>query len=112
MESRRTACRGNARANVARPVDRDRRGTLVFGHDARRPTCARAAPPRAASRARPRSSTQVSVKSESFDAFCRACLDLLKAQRTRHLVIGGIAVTAVGEPRLTADMDVILYASL
>lgn len=52
------------------------------------------------------------MKSESFDAFCRACLDLLKVQRTRHLVIGGIAVTAVGEPRLTADIDVIVYASL
>ena len=27
----------------------------------------------------------------------------------RHLVIGGLAVTAVGEPRLTADIDVIVY---
>ena len=27
----------------------------------------------------------------------------------RHLVIGGLAVTAVGEPRLTADIDVIIY---
>ena len=49
------------------------------------------------------------MKQETFDAFCRACLDLLKASRARHIVVGGVAVTAVGEPRLTADLDVIVY---
>ncbi|MBA3464730.1 MAG: nucleotidyltransferase [Deltaproteobacteria bacterium] len=50
------------------------------------------------------------MKTHSFDAFCRACLDALKAQRTRYVVIGGLAVTVVGEPRLTADLDVIVFA--
>jgi hypothetical protein len=35
------------------------------------------------------------VKSESFDVFCRACIDVLEARRIRYLVVGGIAVTAV-----------------
>lgn len=52
------------------------------------------------------------MKRESFDAFCRACLDTLKATRTRYLVVGGLAVTVVGEPRLTADLDVIVFADL
>lgn len=51
-------------------------------------------------------------KSETFDAFCRACLDVLKAGRTRHLIVGGIAVTAVGEPRFTADLDVIVFLQI
>ena len=46
---------------------------------------------------------------ESFDDFCRACLDLLKARRTKYLIIGGVAVTAVGEPRFTADLDAIVF---
>jgi len=46
---------------------------------------------------------------ESFDDFCRACLDLLKAKRTRYLIVGGVAVTAVGEPRFTADLDAIVF---
>jgi len=44
-----------------------------------------------------------------FDAFCQAALDLLKAERVRFLVIGGVAVSVVGEPRFTADLDVIAY---
>jgi Nucleotidyl transferase of unknown function (DUF2204) len=52
------------------------------------------------------------VKRESFDAFCRACLDVLKATRTRYIVVGGLAVTVVGEPRLTADLDVVVFADL
>jgi predicted nucleotidyltransferase len=45
----------------------------------------------------------------SFDDFCRACLDLLKARRTKYIVVGGVAVTALGEPRFTADLDVIVF---
>ncbi len=52
------------------------------------------------------------MKRESFDAFCRACLDTLKATRTRYVVVGGLAVTVVGEPRLTADLDVIVFADM
>ncbi len=52
------------------------------------------------------------MKRESFDAFCRACLDTLKATRTRYVVVGGLAVTVVGEPRLTADLDVIVFADI
>lgn len=59
-----------------------------------------------------RASQAREVKAESFDAFCRACLDLLKAKRARHVVIGGVAVTAVGEPRFTADLDVILFVAV
>jgi hypothetical protein len=46
-----------------------------------------------------------------FDAFCRAAFDLLAAARVRYLVIGGLAVVAVGEPRLTGDVDVVAFPS-
>ncbi len=46
---------------------------------------------------------------ESFDDFCRACLDLLRARRTKYVIIGGVAVTAVGEPRFTADLDAVIF---
>ena len=49
------------------------------------------------------------VTAPSFDAFCRACIDLLKAQRIKYVVIGGVAVTVVGEPRFTADLDAIVF---
>ena len=44
-----------------------------------------------------------------FDAFCRAALNLLDRSGVRHLVIGGLAVIAVGEPRTTGDVDVIAF---
>jgi hypothetical protein len=43
----------------------------------------------------------------AFDAFCRDAFDFLDRSGVRHLVIGGLAVIAVGEPRTTADVDVI-----
>ncbi|MGH7895785.1 MAG: hypothetical protein ACREQL_14025 [Candidatus Binatia bacterium] len=46
-----------------------------------------------------------------FDAFCRACFDYLAARRVPFLVIGGLAVIAVGEPRVTGDVDVVVFAS-
>ena len=49
---------------------------------------------------------------ESFDDFCRACLDLLKARRTKYVIVGGVAVTAVGEPRFTADLDAIVFVDI
>ncbi|MEO6776402.1 MAG: nucleotidyltransferase [Kofleriaceae bacterium] len=51
-------------------------------------------------------------RAESFDDFCRACLDLFKARRTKYVLIGGVAVTAVGEPRFTADLDALIYVDL
>ncbi len=46
-----------------------------------------------------------------FDAFCRRAFDYLKEEDVRHLVIGGLAVAALGEPRMTADVDVIAFLS-
>jgi hypothetical protein len=51
------------------------------------------------------------AKSNEFDRFCRASFDLLDASGLPHLVIGGLAVIALGEPRTTADVDVLVYAS-
>lgn len=44
----------------------------------------------------------------AFDSFCRECFDFLTAPRVRFLVIGGLAVVAVGEPRVTGDVDVVV----
>ncbi|HVV86630.1 MAG TPA: hypothetical protein VHE35_26410 [Kofleriaceae bacterium] len=45
----------------------------------------------------------------SFDAFCGDAIDLLQRARVAYLIIGGIAVAVVGEPRVTADLDVVAY---
>ena len=47
------------------------------------------------------------MSTSSFDAFCRFAFTFLEEQRVRYLVIGGLAVVAVGEPRTTADADAI-----
>ncbi len=44
-----------------------------------------------------------------FDEFCSASFKFLEEAGTRHLVIGGLAVSVVGEPRTTGDADVIAY---
>ena len=49
---------------------------------------------------------------ETFDDFCRTCLDLLKRRRVDYVIIGGVAVTAVGEARFTADLDAIVFVEL
>ena len=46
-----------------------------------------------------------------FDAFCRQAFQFLDECQVRHLVIGGLAVAAVGEPRTTGDADVIAFIS-
>lgn len=46
-----------------------------------------------------------------FDEFCRFAFTFLERQKTRYLVIGGLAVVAVGEPRTTADADAIVFVS-
>jgi hypothetical protein len=46
-----------------------------------------------------------------FDAFCRFAFGFLEDQQVRFLVIGGLAVVVVGEPRMTADADAIIFLS-
>jgi hypothetical protein len=47
-----------------------------------------------------------------FDDFCRFAFRFLEGQGTRYLVVGRLAVVAVGEPRTTADPDAIVFVSL
>jgi hypothetical protein len=51
------------------------------------------------------------MSASDFDAFCRFAFSFLEEQGVRYLVIGGLAVVAVGEPRLTADADAIVFIS-
>lgn len=51
------------------------------------------------------------MPASSFDAFCRFAFTFLEEQRVRYLVVGGLAVVAVGEPRTTADADAIVFLS-
>lgn len=48
----------------------------------------------------------------TFDEFCREAIDLLSGASTPYLIIGGLAVAAIGEPRMTGDIDVIGYISI
>lgn len=47
-----------------------------------------------------------------FDSFCRFVFQFLDDCGTRYLVIGGLAVIVVGEPRTTADADALIFVSL
>jgi hypothetical protein len=51
------------------------------------------------------------MPASEFDEFCRSAFAFLERHGTRYLVIGGLAVVAVGEPRTTADADAIVYVS-
>jgi len=51
------------------------------------------------------------VVASEFGAFCRFAFTFLQGRGTRYLVIGGLAVVVVGEPRTTADADVIVFVS-
>jgi hypothetical protein len=46
-----------------------------------------------------------------FDALCRFAFGFLEEQKVRFLVVGGLAVVVIGEPRLTADADAIVFLS-
>lgn len=46
-----------------------------------------------------------------FDAFCRFAFRFLQDQQTRFLVVGGLAVVVVGEPRTTADADAVIFVT-
>jgi hypothetical protein len=51
------------------------------------------------------------MTASEFDAFCRFAFAFLEGHQTRYLVVGGLAVVAVGEPRTTADADAIVFVS-
>jgi len=51
------------------------------------------------------------VAPSEFDSFCRQAFAFLEDQHVRYLVVGGLAVVVVGEPRTTADADVIVFVS-
>jgi hypothetical protein len=50
-------------------------------------------------------------KRSAFDVFGADALEFLDEAGVPTLIIGGLAVIAVGEPRLTGDVDVIAYVS-
>jgi hypothetical protein len=47
--------------------------------------------------------------SQPFDAFCRESIDFLSQASVPYLIIGGLAVATIGQPRATGDVDVIGY---
>jgi hypothetical protein len=51
------------------------------------------------------------VTANPFDEFCRTAFAFLEDRGTRYLVIGGLAVMVVGEPRTTADADAVIFVS-
>jgi hypothetical protein len=51
------------------------------------------------------------VTGSQFDDFCRFAFSFLQQEGVRFLVIGGLAVVAVGEPRTTGDADAIAFMS-
>jgi hypothetical protein len=51
------------------------------------------------------------VAPNEFDSFCRFAFSFLESQGTRYLVVGGLAIVVVGEPRTTADADAIIFVS-
>jgi len=53
----------------------------------------------------------IDVSPNEFDEFCRKSFDFLRDANVRYLVIGGLAVLALGEPRMTADADVVAFLS-
>ena len=49
------------------------------------------------------------TSSQTFDAFCREAVDFLSSASVPYLIIGGVAVATIGQPRATGDVDVIGY---
>jgi Nucleotidyl transferase of unknown function (DUF2204) len=50
-------------------------------------------------------------RASAFDAFCRDAFAFLSRRRIDYLVIGGLAVIALGEPRTTGDVDVVVFVN-
>ncbi|MFM7520558.1 MAG: hypothetical protein ACKO9B_08830 [Planctomycetota bacterium] len=51
------------------------------------------------------------MAANAFDDFCRFAFGFLEELRIRYLVVGGLAVFVVGEPRTTADADAVVFVS-
>lgn len=51
------------------------------------------------------------MTTNEFDAFCHFAFSFLEKHATRFLVVGGLAVVVVGEPRTTADADAVVFTS-
>ena len=54
----------------------------------------------------------VPVAQSEFDDFCRFAFAFLDDRGTRYLVVDGLAVIVVGEPRTTADADAVVFVSM
>jgi hypothetical protein len=100
--------------NDAGRIDPNRRVSADFGSGSLRvaPSLAATGLPRHRSRVAESELPASPVKQEPFDDFCRVCLDFLREQRAKFLVIGGVAVTVVGEPRFTGDLDIIAFVDV
>lgn len=53
----------------------------------------------------------MTVAPSEFDTFCRFAFAFLEKRGIRTLVVGGLAVIVVGEPRMTADADAVVFVS-
>ena len=53
----------------------------------------------------------MTVAPSEFDTFCRFAFAFLEERGIRTLVVGGLAVIVVGEPRMTADADAVVFVS-
>lgn len=49
------------------------------------------------------------MDTSEFDSFCRFAFQFLEDHGVRYLVVGGLAVVVVGEPRTTADADAVVF---
>jgi hypothetical protein len=52
------------------------------------------------------------VSRETFDEFGRASIDFLTTARVPYVVVGGLAVAVIAEPRFTADIGVVAFVSM
>lgn len=52
------------------------------------------------------------VSPATFDEFGRASIDFLTNANVPYMLVGGLAVAAIAEPRFTADVDVVAFVSM
>lgn len=52
------------------------------------------------------------MSQETSDEFGRASIDFLTTARVPYVVVGGLAVAVIAEPRFTADIDVVAFVSM
>ena len=53
----------------------------------------------------------MTVAPSEFDTFYRFAFTFLEERGIRTLVVGGLAIIVVGEPRMTADADAVVFVS-